>query len=117
MKNNTNIYDIDGEIIRKVGDNHEFTIQEVQEKVKYYNDKLKDEKDDKKAAAYRTYIVNLTNYAAYLMSRMSKTELADLISATAPKKTSSEEIEKALEDVVEEQKPTIMDEYVDFEEV
>lgn len=99
MKNNTNIYDIDGEIIRKVGDNHEFLIQEVQEKIKYYNDKLKDEIDKKKAVIYRTYIVNLTNYAAYLMSKMSKTELVDLISAAAPKKTSSEEVEKALTDI------------------
>lgn len=33
MNNYTNIYDIDGNIIRKAGDNHRFTIEEVEKLV------------------------------------------------------------------------------------
>lgn len=36
MKNNTNIYDIDGEIIRQAGDNHQFSIDEAKEKIQHY---------------------------------------------------------------------------------
>jgi len=40
MKNNTNIYDIDGEIIRKAGDGHKFTADEVKEMIDKYYEKL-----------------------------------------------------------------------------
>jgi hypothetical protein len=36
MKNNSNIYDIDGNIIRPAEDNHRFTIDEAKEKVQFY---------------------------------------------------------------------------------
>lgn len=31
MKNNSNIYDIDGELIRSSGDTHKFTVDEAKE--------------------------------------------------------------------------------------
>lgn len=45
MKNNTNIYDVDGEIIRAAGDNHRFTIEEAQSKIKYYREKIDKSED------------------------------------------------------------------------
>lgn len=33
MKNYSNIYDVDGNIVRKAGDNHKFTIEEVEKLV------------------------------------------------------------------------------------
>ena len=66
MKNNTNIYDIDGELIRKAGDNHEFTIDEAKEKIENYKKKLENlDKDDSKASIYKTYIDNLQRYTVF----------------------------------------------------
>ena len=70
MKNNTNIYDIDGEIIRPAGDNHHFTIDEAKEKIQVYQAKIKEltekedktEEDLKKLAIYQDYCKNLMNY-------------------------------------------------------
>lgn len=67
MNNNTNIYDIDGELIRAAFDNHEFTVEEAQEKIKYYIEKLKAlDKEDKdyllKLSTYNQYVDNLANY-------------------------------------------------------
>ena len=67
MNNYTNIYDIDNNLIRAAGDNHKFTIEEAQEKIKYYIEKLKNlDKDDKqyllKLSTYNQYVDNLANY-------------------------------------------------------
>lgn len=67
MNNKTNIYDIDGELIRAAGDNHKFTIDEAQEKLKYYVEKLKqlDKTDNDyvlKLSVYNQYVNNLANY-------------------------------------------------------
>ena len=103
MKNNTNIYDIDDELIRKAGDNHEFTIQEVQEKLKHYRERLEEEQqredaDPRRIASYNTYIRNLSNYLAIKISQLSSNEIADLIRVNNLKKTTTEEVEKALND-------------------
>lgn len=67
MNNNTNIYDIDGDLIRAAGDYHKFTIEEAQEKIKQYIEKLKSlDKTDKdyalKVSTYNQYVDNLANY-------------------------------------------------------
>ena len=103
MKTETNIYDIDGEIIRKQGDNHEFTLQEVQEKIKYYREKLEAEQSSEtpnkhKISTYNDYINNLTNYASFKISKLSPDEIADLIGTNNLKKTSTEEVDRALND-------------------
>ena len=103
MKTETNIYDIDGKIIRKFGDNHEFTLQEAQDKLKYYKDKLEEENkasspDKKKIAAYNDYINNLANYVAFQASKLTGEELLDLIGTNNLKKTDTKDINKALND-------------------
>ena len=106
MKNNTNIYDIDGELIRQAGDNHQFTMEEVQKKVQNYQDKLKilsekenpTEEDTKLAAVYQTYIRNLMKYQLDLMSKMSQEEFTEYLTKNMPK-TTSEQVEKALNDL------------------
>lgn len=103
MKTTTNIYDINGEIIRQAGDNHEFTLKEAQEKLQHYR-KLREAEEESetpdktKIAAYTTYINNLANYAAYKMSELTPEQLADMIGVNNLKQTSSEEINKALND-------------------
>ena len=66
-KPKTNIYDIDGKLIRKAGDNHQFTIEECQERIKYYLELLKaltteDPDYAVKASTYNQYVDNLVSY-------------------------------------------------------
>lgn len=46
MKNETNIYDIDGNIIRKAGDNHKFTLSEVEKLVDDLTEKVRQNPDN-----------------------------------------------------------------------
>lgn len=103
MKTETNIYDINGEIIRQAGDNHEFTVSEAQERLQHYRklldaEKLAEEPDKKKIDTYNIYINNLANYVAYKMTQLSGDELADLIGVNNLKKTDTEDINKTLND-------------------
>lgn len=125
MTNNSNIYDIDGEIIRKIDDDHQWTVEEVKNKIEYYRNKLKDlAEDDKKAILYATYMRNLSNYLLVLYSKMTPDQLNAEINA-AKALTTNEQVKKAMEELQnsldeeekEEPKETVMDEYVDFEEV
>lgn len=66
-KPKTNIYDIDGKLIRKAGDTHQFTIEECQERIKYYLELLKaltteDPDYAVKASTYNQYVDNLVSY-------------------------------------------------------
>lgn len=126
MTNNSNIYDIDGEIIRKIDDNHQWTVEEVKNKIEYYRNKLKDlAEDDKKAVLYATYMRNLSNYLLVLYSKMTPDQLNAEINATKAL-TTNEQVKKAMEELQdslneeekekEEPKETVMDEYVDFVE-
>lgn len=76
MKNNSNIYDIDGELIRGIDDTHEWTIEEVQKKMENYR-KKRDElpENDPKTAVYNTYLRNLGNYLVSLYVNAPKPEL------------------------------------------
>lgn len=87
----TNIYDVDGEIIRKCGDNHEFTFEECQEKIKYYTEKLKtlDKSDPDfilKASTYNQYIDNLVAYC--LRKKLFETKYTNEAVDTIPDETS-----------------------------
>jgi len=126
MTNNSNIYDIDGEIIRKIDDDHQWTVEEVKNKIEYYRNKLKDlAEDDKKAVLYATYMRNLSNYLLVLYSKMTPDQLNAEINA-AKALTTNEQVKKAMEELQdslneeekekEEPKETVMDEYVDFVE-
>lgn len=66
-KPKTNIYDIDGKLIRGIDDTHQFTIEEAQERIKYYLELLKalsteDPDYALKASTYNQYVDNLVAY-------------------------------------------------------
>lgn len=120
MTNNTNIYDIDGNILRNAGDDHEITPEEAKAKIKEYQDKLKqlsdNEEDSFKIGVYKTYIRNLQSYVFNYY--MAHPEAIPRTSVT------EEQIKKAMEDLKAEvdkdeteSTPDTMDEYVDFQEV
>jgi len=135
MKNYSNIYDIDGELIRAAGDTHKLTLKEAQDKAKYYTEKLKElDENDPKAKVYTTYIRNLTSYIISLYSKMKPEELE----SEAKEQEFNNQINKAINELKEEiegeatevEQPvgeqlveregspeTVMDEYVDYEEV
>lgn len=118
MTTNSNIYDVDGEILRSSGDTSELTIEEAQKRIESYQKKLNElsEKDPKnpKLTIYNTYIKNLQTYVfnQYLLHPELMPHMTN---------TTQDEIQKAMEelkaDVEAEEKDTVMDEYVDFEEV
>lgn len=110
MKNNTNIYDIDGEIIRPAGDNHHFTIDEAKEKIQVYQAKIKElsekedptEEDIKKIKIYQDYCKNLMNYEWKKLMEMNKDDFTSYLKDNMNSgigKTSAETVEKALNEV------------------
>lgn len=119
MTTNNNIYDIDGELLRSAGDTSDLTIDEAQKRIEKYQKKLNElsekEPNNPKLSIYNTYIKNLQSYIfnQYILhpELMPKVE-----------QTTQEQIQKAMEDLkaeveAEEAKETVMDQYVDFEEV
>lgn len=103
MKNDTNIYDIDGELIRKAGDNHKWTAEEAQKRIKYYQDKIKaineaenkTESDLKKIKIYENYCANLTKYVWNIVNQLSSEELNKIFAQN----TTEEQVNKALEEL------------------
>lgn len=60
MTNNSNIYDIDGEILREAGDTSELSVEEAQTRLEKYKEKAqKLDENDPKLKVYTTYIHNL----------------------------------------------------------
>ena len=118
MKNNSNIYDIDGEILRESGNTEELSLEEAQKRLDSYQKRLNElaekEPNSQKLSVYNTYIKNLQSYIFnyYLLHP----ELMQQFS-----KTTQDEIQKAMEDlkkdVEAEEKETVMDEYTEFEEI
>ena len=96
MNNNSNIYDIDGELIRSVDDSHKWTVEEVKNKIEYYRKKLQElAEDDKKAILYTTYMRNLSNYLFVLYSQMPAEQLNAEIQAAKALST-NEQVKKAM---------------------
>jgi len=147
MQNNTNIYDINDELIREAGDNHKMTIEEAEERIKSYRDKLNDPNEtEENRTSYRTYVRNLQNYIANLYANLTKRELYDLLVKRGVNNTVDKQVQKAMENLrreaeaedaalaaqnepvepseqpeaetpAEEPQETVMDEYVQFEEL
>ena len=132
MNNVTNIYDIDGELIRTAGDNHEMTIDEAKEQLKKYEEKVKEltetDPNNSKIVIYNNYIKNLASYILTLYTKQSAT-----ISMTE-QSSMTDQIKKAMDDlrnefekeevksqddmmVEREESATNMDEYAEFEEI
>ena len=116
MTTDSNIYDIDGEIIRKAGDVEQMRIESAQQKIDSYQEKLKNlDPKDPKVSIYNTYIRNLQSYIfnQYLLHPELMPHMQN---------TTQDEIKKAMEElkaeVENEKKETVMDEYVEpIEEV
>ena len=110
MKNNTNIYDIDGELVRKADDNHQWTLEEAQNRIKIYSEKLKNlqENDPKnpKIQVYTTYLRNINGYIYKLYSQMSPNELKTIFEAH---KTDNEDLNKQIEKAINELKESVDD--------
>ena len=110
MKNNSNIYDIDSEIIRRFDDVHRFTALEATKIREKYLKKIQDlqakenitEDDEKKLKIYEIYCKNLQNYIFVELQGMSKEQLEEYYKEVLPQKpaeTTTEDVEKALEEL------------------
>ena len=116
MTTDSNIYDIDGEILREAGDTEELSIKKKKKRVTSYQEKLKNlDPKDPKVSIYNTYIRNLQSYIfnQYLLYPELMPHMQN---------TTQDEIKKAMEElkaeVENEEKDTVMDEYVEpIEEV
>lgn len=74
MKNNSNIYDIDGKLIRAAGDNHQFSMEEVEQMIDYYAAKVQENPENQ---AYKTYLNNLYGWLNHMYSKMTKEQVID----------------------------------------
>lgn len=102
MNNYSNIYDIDGELVRSADDEHKWTVEEVKEKIEHYRKKLQDiAEDDKKAVIYATYMRNLSNYLFVLYSQMPAEQLNAEIEK-AKSIATSDQVRKAMEELQKE---------------
>ena len=136
MNNYTNIYDIDGNIIRKAGDNHRFTIEEVEKLVDDLTAKVQQNPDNQ---VYRVYLNNAHKWLYNMYNNMSVEELTKRIStiqdaiqaakdnATELEQKNLEELNEAMDKfaeqyntdqpnsapVLEGRPETVMDEYVE----
>ena len=111
MKNKSNIYDIDGEILRESGNTEELTLEEAQKRLDSYQKKLNElaekEPNSQKLSVYNTYIKNLQSYIFnYYLLHPELMKWAN--------KTTQDEIQNAIEDL---KKDVEDDEYTEFEEI
>ena len=136
MKNETNIYDIDGNIIRKAGDNHKFTLSEVEKLVDDLTEKVRQNPDNQ---VYKVYLNNAQRWLFNMYNNMSTedlksrlTILQDTIKNNAAEEAERErknldELNRTIDEFKEQydnkpdtttvlesnDKPVVMDEYVE----
>ena len=77
MNNYTNIYDVDGNIIRKAGDNHKFTLEEVEKLVDDLTEKVRQNPDNQ---VYKIYLNNAQKWLFNMYNSMSTEDLKQRIS-------------------------------------
>ena len=103
MKNNSNIYDFNGDLIRAFDDTHKWTIEEAQEKIKEYQEKIKEVgEDSKEAIIYATYIRNLTKYIWEQYAKMTPEEFAKHVEIAKKERSTSEQVENAINELKKE---------------
>lgn len=78
MNNITNIYDIDGNIIRKAGDNHKFTIEEIEKLVDELTEKVRQNPDNQ---VYKVYLNNANKWLFNMYNSMSKEDMIKRLSS------------------------------------
>ena len=97
MKNNSNIYDIDGELIRAFDDTHQWDVKETQEKIKYYEDKIKEVgENSEKAKIYMDYIHNLTKHVWTLYAKMTPEQFNAELQKAKTQDNLQEQVENAI---------------------
>lgn len=125
MSKYSNIYDIDGNLIRSAEDGP-FTLEETEKLVDDLTQKVKDNPDNE---VYKVYLSNAQKWLFKLYNEMSKEDLMKRISflqngvqdaknnATEAEQKQLDEITKAMEDLKKEYDklpdPVVMDEYVE----
>lgn len=126
MKNDTNIYDIDGNIIRKAGDNHKFTVEEIEKLVDNLTEKVRQNPDNQ---VYKVYLNNAQRYLYNMYNNMSIEDLKSRISLLQDsiKDAKADEAKREQDNLTEinnimeefkaqydkEEPETVMDEYVE----
>ena len=120
----SNIYDIDGNIIRR-HDQGKFTLEEVEQLVDDLTKKVQDDPENK---VYKVYLNNAQRWLVHMYDNMSKEDLMKRLSVlktsvddakntqNEAEKAKLEEISKAMEELKAEYDKE-NDEYVDFEEI
>lgn len=78
MNNYTNIYDIDGNIIRKAGDNHKFTVEEVEKLVDDLTAKVQEHPENE---TYKVYLNNANRWLYNMYQNMSTKDIAARLSS------------------------------------
>lgn len=103
MKNESNIYDIDNELIRGIDDTHKWTVKEAQEKIEYYRKKIEEiGENNEKSRIYADYIRNLSKYILGLYSRMTPEELTNELNSQKVEKDTKQQIEDAINELKKE---------------
>ena len=120
----SNIYDIDGNIIRRA-DQGKFTLEEVEKLVDDLTEKVQNNPDNE---VYKVYLNNAQKWLMHMYDNMSKKDIMKRLSilknsAEDAKKAQNDaeqakldEISKAMEELKAEYDKED-DEYVDFEEI
>lgn len=99
MKNNTNIYDIDGELIRKADDLHKFTLDELRKKIDYYDSKLKEVPEG--STKYYAYLTYKRNLAQYIFQNHIN-EIVEEYTKERQNKSVNEQVEEAIKELEKE---------------
>lgn len=120
----SNIYDIDGNIIRRA-DQGKFTLEEVEQLVDDLTKKVQDNPDNN---VYKVYLNNAQKWLMHMYNNMSKEDIMKRLSVlkdsvdnakeaqTEAEQAKLDEISKAMEELKAEYDKENK-EYVDFEEV
>lgn len=108
MNNYTNIYDVDGNIIRKAGDNHKFTLEEVEKLVDDLTEKVHQNPDNQ---VYKVYLNNAQRWLFNMYNNMSTDDLKKRISLIQDVAQNAKDEANELEQKNLEEINKIMDEF------
>ena len=108
MNNYTNIYDVDGNIIRKAGDNHKFTLEEVEKLVDDLTEKVRQNPDNQ---VYKVYLNNAQKWLFNMYNNMSTEDLKKRISLIQDVAQNAKDEANELEQKNLEEINKIMDEF------
>ena len=108
MNNYTNIYDVDGNIIRKAGDNHKFTLEEVEKLVDDLTEKVRQNPDNQ---VYKVYLNNAQKWLFNMYNSMSTEDLKQRISLLQNTIQDAKDDANELEEKNLEEINKIMDEF------